>query len=117
MEIGIVGSRTFKDYAYLATILEPYFIALSSENLKIISGGARGADTLAENYAENNGLECTIFKPDWDKYGKAAGFIRNQFIVDNSDIIIAFWNGESKGTRDTIDKARKVKKPIFIVYF
>jgi len=55
--------------------------------------------------------------PDWDKYRKSAGFIRNQQIIDACTFVLAFWDGKSKGTKDTIDKARKAKKPTFIIYF
>lgn len=112
MKLAIVGSRTFNDYAILASgILK--FTTVS----KIISGGAKGADHLAEDFAENWDIPIDIFKPDWDKYGKQAGFIRNQLIVDACDMVVAFWDGKSKGTQDTILKAKKAKKPTFIIYF
>jgi hypothetical protein len=117
MKIAIVGSRNFRNYALLVEILSPYYVALPLDNLIIVSGGARGADTLGKNYAENHGLDCNIFKPDWERYGKSAGFRRNQTIVDASDIVIAFWDSESRGTADTIEKAKKAKKPTLIVYY
>jgi hypothetical protein len=83
----------------------------------IISGGAKGADSLAKRLAADIETNYIEFLPDWEKDGKAAGFIRNQQIVDASDIVIAFWNGVSKGTEDSINKARIAKKPTFIVYF
>lgn len=112
MKLAIVGSRIFKDYGKLVEILYP----LLAETTEIISGGASGADTLAENYAENFAIKCTIFKPDWDKHGKSAGFIRNQRIVDAADIVVAFWDGKSKGTKDTLDKARQANKTTVTVY-
>lgn len=122
MKLGIVGSRTFGDYELLKETLAPFLHYYKIKFLPldcfvIISGGARGADSLAERYIKDYGLECFIFRPDWNKHGKAAGYIRNQQIVDESDVIVAFWDGESKGTKDTIDKARRAKKPTFIIYF
>ena len=116
MKLAIVGSRTFNDYALLANTVFSSLCPLDYIE-EIISGGAKGADMLGENFAENNGIPFTAYKPDWNKYGKSAGFIRNQTIVDNCDMVLAFWEGESRGTADTIEKAKKAKKPTFIVYY
>jgi hypothetical protein len=114
MKLAIVGSRTFNDYTKLRFFAD-YFI--ESHDDCIISGGAKGADTLGEKYAEDNYIKTQIFPANWDKYGKSAGFIRNQYIVDACDIVLAFWDGKSHGTANTIEKARKAKKPTFIIYF
>ena len=115
MKLAIIGSRDFNDYDTLVDFLWRY---KDSENIdSIISGGAKGADLLGKKYAKDIGFYYVEFLPDWDKYGKAAGFIRNQQIVDACDEVIAFWDGKSKGTQDTINKAKKAKKPTFIVYF
>jgi len=115
MNIAIVGSRTFTDYEALEVAIVNYLPA-EMWPLTIISGGAKGADALAEQLAENFNLELKIFPADWDTHGKIAGFLRNQKIIDASDFVIAFWDGKSKGTKDTIDKARKAKKPTLIIY-
>jgi len=115
MKLAIVGSRTFNDYD-----LFEYWIGYFDGDLieELVSGGAKGADSLAEKYAKLYwGCPIRIFQPDWNKFGKQAGFIRNQQIVDNCDVVLAFWDGKSRGTKDTIDKARKAKKPTLIVYF
>ena len=120
MKIGIVGSRTFNDKLLVVEYIHLFKTAyetLFGEKIEIISGGAKGADSLAERVALIGEIPVKIFKPDWNELGKGAGFARNQQIVDASDMIIAFWDGESKGTKDTIDKAKKAKKPTFIVYF
>ena len=117
MKLAVVGSRTFNDYAVLATWIDGVFYQFANESEEgIISGGARGADKLAADYAENRDIEYIEFPAEWDKYGKSAGFIRNQQIVDACDIVLAFWDGKSRGTADTIEKAKKAKKPTFIVY-
>jgi len=115
VRLAIVGSRTFNSYEQLAGFIYDSLCPLDYIT-EIISGGAKGADLLGENFAENNDISCKVFYADWDKYGKSAGFIRNQTIVDNCDMILAFWDGESRGTADTIEKAKKAKKPTFIVY-
>ena len=119
MKLAIVGGRDFVDIDLLVGILWDLLGVKQSTKPKdtIISGGARGADSLAKNYALEEKLEYLEFLPDWDKFGKAAGFIRNQQIVDACDMVLAFWDGESKGTKNTIDRARKAKKPTFIVYY
>ncbi|KKN73140.1 hypothetical protein LCGC14_0404490 [marine sediment metagenome] len=116
MKLAIVGSRTFNDYGLLGETIWQHF-SICKDKLEIVSGGAKGADSFGADFAENWNLRCTVYPPEWDKYGKPAGFIRNQTIVDNCDMVLAFWDGRSKGTQDTINKAKKAKKPTFIVYF
>ena len=114
MRLAIIGSRTFNDYALLLASAQKYF---KGEIETVISGGAKGADSLAKRFASYWNFEYKEFPAEWDKYGKSAGFIRNQTIVDNCDMVLAFWDGESRGTADTIAKAKKAKKPTFIIYF
>lgn len=113
MKLAIVGSRDFNNY----DLFKQWTVKLFRHHMEIISGGARGADTLAKKYSKDYFCPYTEFPADWDKYGKSAGFIRNQLIVDNCDMVLAFWDGKSKGTQDTINKAKKAKKPTLIVYF
>jgi len=113
MKLAIVGSRDFEDYELCKkTILKNFNINAITE---IVSGGAKGADSLGEKFAKENNIKLTTFLPDWDKFGKKAGFLRNTTIVENSDIIIAFWKNKSKGTQDTISKARKTNKIVIIM--
>lgn len=116
MKLAVVGSRNFNNYDLLVRCIE-YVKTPFDDCFEIISGGADGADKLAKKYAENWRLQYTEFPADWDKLGKSAGFVRNQQIVDACDVVMAFWDGKSKGTQDTINKAKKAKKPTFIVYF
>jgi hypothetical protein len=109
MKIAVVGSRTFNDYALLKQWLDKLH-AIEPINL-IISGGARGADSLSEQWA----LE--IFKPDWNKFGKRAGFLRNVDIVTAAEGVIAFWDGTSRGTQHSINLAKEQGKPIKIIKF
>ncbi len=108
MKIAVIGSRGFDDYQLLSSVLENYHIDA------IVSGGAKGADSLAARYAIENNIKLVEFLPDWS-IGLSAGFLRNQHIIDSSDMIIAFWDGVSGGTHDSIKKARKQKKNVVIV--
>jgi len=111
MKAAVIGSRSFNDYEKLKETLGFFDIT------KIISGGAGGADTLAEKYADENDIEKEIHIAQWGLFGKKAGPLRNTTIVENSDIVILFWDGKSKGTRDSLSKANKMKKTTLIVYF
>lgn len=115
MKIAVVGSRGFTDYELLKFKLDK--IHNKKPITVIISGGAKGADTLGERWAKENNIETLIFYPDWNKYGKKAGFIRNEDIVKNSDGVVACWNGISKGTKHSISLAKKYNKPCLIITF
>jgi len=109
MKIAVVGSRSFNDYDFLKEKLSLYKIDV------IISGGAPGADSLAERYAEENNIETIIFPAEWETHGRAAGPIRNKLIVENCDYLIAFWNGKSRGTKFSIDYAKELGKETVII--
>ena len=113
MKIGVVGSRTFNDYKLLADTL-----GVLVDNIEvIISGGASGADKLAAKYAQNENIDLIEFLPQWQLYGRSAGIIRNRFIVQESDMILAFWDGFSKGTANTISRARKAGKVVRVITY
>ena len=111
MKVAVIGSRGFDDYVLLKETLSKIEITL------LISGGARGADSLGERYANENNIPKKIFYSEWDKHGKAAGFLRNTDIINEADIIIAFWDGVSNGTKDSITKAKKQNKQIIIINY
>lgn len=114
-KIAIVGSRTFNDYNYLCMIIYYSFIDYDIKpEYEIVSGGAKGADKLAELYAQDHGHRLKVFPALWDLYGKSAGYKRNKQIVDYADVVMAFWDGESKGTKHTIDLAKAQGKPVYI---
>lgn len=112
MKIAIVGSRGFTDYEMLSSFI------LSSVSLNditaVVSGGAAGADSLGERFAEQHGISKIIHRPDWKRHGKAAGFIRNDDIIRDADVVFVFWDGISRGTSDSIRKSYKYNKKIFI---
>jgi hypothetical protein len=113
--IGIVGSRTFRDEAFLKREVDELLSVYVNADT-VVSGGAEGADRLGENYAKILGLKTKIFKPDWKKHGKKAGILRNKDIVDNSHVLLAFWDGKSPGTKNSIERAKRQGKSVFIRY-
>lgn len=113
MKLGIVGSREFNDYELFMDYMKQLVPNPKALTL-IVSGGAKGADTLAERYARENNIPMDVHSPNF-KFGKAAYFIRNQEIVDTSDHIVAFPTGDSRGTYNTISKARKAGKPVTVI--
>lgn len=111
MRLAVVGSRSIVDFAVvLMAVQESGFNDISL----IVSGGASGVDSLAEAYAKAKGLECRVFKPDWTKYGKRAGFVRNALIVNECDALVAVWDGKSKGTMHSVALAQERGIPVFI---
>lgn len=118
MRLAIVGSRGFTNYNLMLDIIRYHFMGTTRiPSLTIISGGARGADTLADEACNYFGLDIQIFYPNWEEEGKSAGLNRNTQIVNACDMVLAFWDGKSRGTADTIEKAKRAKKPTFIVYY
>jgi len=128
MRVAIIGSRTFQNYDLLKFKLLPCRASIT----QIVSGGAEGADKLGEIYAKENNIPVKIFPVDWSdfsepckiktnsvgkEYNALAGFNRNQKIIENSDFIVCFWDGKSPGTRDSMQRAHKMRKDILIVYF
>ncbi len=82
---------------------------------EIVSGGARGVDTFAALYARKNGIKMTEFMPDYSRYGKGAPIRRNIQIAEYADAVIAFWDGKSRGTKNTIELFKNLGKPITVV--
>lgn len=118
MRVAIVGSRTFTDWPIFCEHVTRELwnpLADSDGPHEIISGGASGADALAKRYAESRGWPYTEFPADWEKWGKAAGLIRNRDIVRAADRVIAFWDGESRGTAHTIATAKTEAVPVTII--
>lgn len=107
MKVLIAGSRIKEEFD-ISEYIPP-------EVSVIISGGAKGIDTLAEIYADNNNIEKIILKPNYKKFGKAAPLKRNEEMVDMADKIIIFWDGKSRGTHYTLKYALKSGKPIQVV--
>ena len=108
MKLAIIGSRSIEKLD-----LENY---IKEKPDVIISGGAKGIDTIAEEWALKNNIEIIIHRPNYELNGKKAAWRRNDIIIDEADKIIAFWNGISTGTRYVINKAIETKKNIEIIF-
>lgn len=110
MKLLICGSRGINDPVVVSLAVEQSGIRPT----RIISGGARGVDKLAGEYAASHGIELTEYLADWNKYGKRAGFIRNCVMVGAADAVIAVWDGTSPGTKHSIEYARSCGKQVFV---
>ena len=113
-KIIIAGGRDFDDFKSMYIILNK--LKWKEDDI-IISGTARGADSLGERYAEIKGLSVKQFPAKWEEYGKKAGFIRNEEMAIYSTGAIIFWDGKSRGTKSMIELMKKYNKPFKIIYY
>ncbi len=117
MKIAVAGSRVYTDYKEVAEYIDMCIREYTdNEQITILSGGCRGADMLGERYAMEHGYRIARFCAQWDKFGKAAGIIRSRKIADTADLVVCFWDGDSRGTKTLIDYARKLGKTVCIKY-
>ena len=101
----IAGSRDFNDYDLLCVKCD--YLFQNKKPTAILCGKARGADTLGERYAKEHDIPVNYYPAEWGRYGKSAGYIRNEQMAMNADALIAFWDGKSRGTKHMIDLAGK----------
>lgn len=117
IKLAVIGGRDFDDKEKLFKILDKNRTIIGA----IVSGGAQGADQLAQDWAKERGFPCIIFYPMWhDEHGvydKGAGFRRNWRIVQTADSVLAFWDGESKGTANSIKISNELGKPLKIIKY
>ena len=99
MKVAVIGSR-----GLIVNDLGKY---LPENTTEIVSGGAKGIDTCARNYASSHDLKLTEFLPEYNKYGRGAPLKRNLQIIEYADVVIAFWDGKSRGTKYVIDNCKK----------
>ena len=103
-KVIIAGSRGFSNYKLLSEQCNKFLREKrKTNNIIIVSGHARGADTLGEKYAQDEGFALEIYPAQWKKLGKQAGYRRNEQMAEVADALIAFWDGSSKGTKHMID--------------
>lgn len=118
MRVAIVGSRTITNLDYvlvgLNTLIYDGKLPHESKWTDIVSGGAAGVDTLAKQIAKDNGIHLIEIHADWQKHGRSAGFIRNNIIVSNCDVLVAFIENNSKGTAHSINRARMWNIPTYV---
>ena len=117
----VAGGRDFDNYKLLSEKLNNIRHTIwkhdIADDLEIVCGVARGADTLGETWAKENHINIKYFPADWDRYGRSAGHRRNEQMGDYADSLIAFWDGKSRGTDGMIKYATKQGLGIFIVEY
>lgn len=119
MKIIIAGSRNFSNYNKLKEFCNKFLLQFNicDDDIEIISGTANGADKLGERYANEMGFKIIRFPADWNRFGKSAGYRRNEEMAEYADVLIAFWDGKSKGTKHIIDLANDNGLKFLIKYF
>lgn len=112
MRVAVIGSRSAGP-----EVLEMILRALPGNCTEIVSGGATGVDTLARRAASILHVRCTCLRPRYGKYGRSAPLVRNSDIVDRADMVLAFWDGRSRGTRQALGCCISRRKPfrIFLI--
>ena len=118
--IIVAGGRDFfqPEHTFLLRDeLDRLLVGIDPADLEIVSGKAPGADTLGEEYARFHEIPVKPFPANWDKYGKAAGFKRNQEMSDYANHAIIFWDGKSAGSKDMIDRSRIMKLYLEIIKY
>lgn len=117
-KVIIAGSRGFSNYKLLHEQCNKFLREKrKTYNIIIISGGARGADKLGEKYSQDEGFALEVFKANWDKYGKSAGFRRNEQMAEIADALIAFWDGKSHGTKHMIDIMKEKNLDVRVINY
>lgn len=107
MKVAVIGSRNAE--------VEDLSSYLPSSCTEIVSGGAKGIDQCAAKYARKNGLQLTEFLPQYERFGRVAPIVRNKQIVDYADLVLAFWDGASRGTYWVIRYCEENGKPCTVV--
>ena len=111
MKLIIAGSRSFRDYQLLCHTLAPERHRIT----QVLTGGARGADQLGFRWALKHHIRSRCFAADWERFGKVAGVRRNYQMAQAGDLLIAFWDGQSPGTRHLIGCMQQLGKPVVVI--
>jgi len=116
MKIVIFGTRKFNNYSILKQVVESTDSYKKGKITCVISGRAKGADTLGEQWAREKGIELILMPANWERYGRAAGPIRNKQMAEIADAAIGFWDGNTihSGTYNMINTCKKLKVPLLV---
>lgn len=106
MRVIVAGGRSFNNRHVLNKVLS--YLFSKRTDIVIVCGMARGADLLGKEYASEHSIPVNEYPADWGKYGKSAGYKRNTEMVENADALVAFWDGQSRGTKHMIDIAHEM---------
>jgi hypothetical protein len=110
MTVVVAGSRGITDSDLVARAIQASGLAIT----EIVSGGAKGVDRLGEEYADLHGLGVRQFIPNW-RTGRGAGMKNNSDMANYADALVAIWDGQSRGTKNMIDRMRTMNKPVHVV--
>ena len=114
-KVIIAGGRDYNNFQQLTVTMDALLV--NKSQVTIISGGARGADSLGGKYAMMRGYPLIIMKADWAKYGKCAGYLRNEEMLRIATAAACFWNGISRGTSHMIDLTMQSGKPLRVIRY
>lgn len=113
-KVIVAGSRDFYNYDLVCEKLD--YLLRNKDDVCIICGMAQGADSLGQEYAINHRTYIKYYPADWNKHGKKAGILRNIEMAENADALVAFWDGESRGTKHMIEIAKEKGLEVRVVY-
>ncbi len=116
LRLIIAGGRDFDNYALLTEVMDKYLSDVT-DDIVIVCGKARGADTLGEQYAKEHGYQVNYFPANWKRYGKSACYIRNTEMAKSADALVAFWDGHSLGTKHMIATAEQLGLDVRVVRY
>lgn len=115
MKLVVAGGRNFADKARVFRLLNK--IHAEHPDLEIVSGLAKGADTLGKKWAKANGIKCYEFPAKWTTYGKRAGYLRNREMAEFASAVLVFWDGVSKGTQHMINLGHEYNLPVAVALY
>jgi len=113
----VAGSRGFGSQDLMNRALDHLLQNKQPDEIEIVSGGARGADRSAIVYAQNRGYKLTVMKAEWNKFGRSAGYRRNQQMADYADACVVFWDGESRGSKHMMGIAKRRYMPLRVIRY
>lgn len=119
MKLMVCGSRTITNTEWVFQQIETLIAekGINKEDLIIVDGGAKGVDTYAAHWANNNNVQIEWYRPDWGHYGRGAGVVRNKLMVEACNLCLILWDGTSKGTKNDIELCRKMLKDHKVVIY
>jgi len=117
MRVIIAGGRDFDDFGFLKFNCDLYLEDSEDNQIEIVSGKCSGADKLGERYAALKGFKVKEFPANWHVHGKKAGPLRNKEMAEYADMLIAFWDGKSKGTGGMIKLAEERNLIVHVIYY
>lgn len=116
-KVIVAGGRHFTNQTFVNGALDHYLAKLPKDKMIIVEGGAKGADACGKKWAEDNGVMVKTFPAHWDLYGKRAGHLRNAEMAEYATHLVAFWDGQSRGTKNMIDTAKKAGLKVIVVKY